>query len=150
MMPRPPPNNGIHPTRISAVLNENLSGFEVECAASVRRLTTRMGKLLNKSRVLLVALLALPFALLAATRVVGWVGGGGDLSFLLLLLCILSVYVSLAVSVVTLGCGVLFWFLTVVDFKRGRLLSLVLLACANIVASILWMGLFVRHVRFRY
>jgi hypothetical protein len=107
-----------------------------------------MNKRLNKSWILLVALLVLPFVLLAATHVVGRLGG--DFSFVLLLLCILSIYVSLIVSVITLGCAMLFWYLMVVDFKRGELLSLVLLACTNIVASILWIRLFVRHIHFRY
>jgi hypothetical protein len=109
-----------------------------------------MNKLLNKSWIVLAALLLLPFILLAAMHLVGWLEGGGDFSFLLLLLCILSIYLSLVASIVTLGCGMLFWFLTVVDFKRAELLLLVLFAFANIVASILWMRLFVRHIHFRY
>ena len=109
-----------------------------------------MSKLLNKSWILLAAMLVLPFVLLAATHIVGWLEGGGDFSFLLLLLCILSIYASLVASVVMLGCGMLFWFLAVVDFKRGELLLLVLFACADIVASLLWMKLFVRHIHFRY
>ena len=108
-----------------------------------------MSKLLNKSWILLAAMLVLPFVLLAATHIVGW-QGGVDFSFLLLLLCILSIYASLVASVVMLGCGMLFWFLAVVDFKRGELLLLVLFACADIVASLLWMKLFVRHIHFRY
>jgi hypothetical protein len=109
-----------------------------------------MNRLLNESWILLAAMLVLPFVLLASMYIVGWLEGGGDFSFLLLLLCILSIYVSLVASIVTLGCGMLFWFLAVVDFKRGKLLLLVLFAFADIVASILWMRLFVRHIHFRY
>jgi hypothetical protein len=109
-----------------------------------------MSKLLNKGWVLLAAMLVFPFVLLAATHIVGRLEGDVDFSFFLLLLCIVSIYASLVAGVVMLACGMLFWFLTVVDFKRGELLLLVLFACADIVAFFLWMKLFVRHIHFRY
>jgi hypothetical protein len=111
-----------------------------------------MNKLLGKSRVVLAVTLALPFVLLAAARLAAWVEleGGGELAFLLLLLCILSVYVSLVAGVLALGCGLFFRLLGVVDLRRGVLLSLVALACANAVASVVWIRVFVRHLNFRY
>ena len=109
-----------------------------------------MNKLLNRSWILLAAMLVLPFVLLAAKNIAGWLQGGGAVSFLFLLLWILSIYVALGASILTFGCGMLFWLLAIVDFKRGNLLLLVLFAFANIVASILWMRLFLRHIHLRY
>lgn len=109
-----------------------------------------MNKLLNKSWILLAAMLVLPFVLLAAMNIAGWLPGGDAVSFLLLLLWILSIYVALGASIVTFGCGMLFWFLALVDFKKGNLRLLVLFAFADIVASILWMRLFLRHIHLRY
>ena len=109
-----------------------------------------MTKLLRRGWVWSAALLALPFLLLAATHIVGRAGVGGDLALLLLLLCVLSVYVSFYAGILTLVCGVACWFLTVVRFRRGELIALVLLSCADVAAGLLWMVYFVRDVRIRY
>lgn len=111
-----------------------------------------MDKLLSKSRVALTVTLALPFVLLAAAHVAGRVEleDGGELAFLLLLLCILSVYASFVAGLLALGGGLLCWLLGFAKLRRGVLLSLLALACANAVAAVVWMRVFVRHLNFRY
>jgi len=108
-----------------------------------------MSKFLDKSWIVLTATLSSPFVLLAlahlASRQAGW-----DLSLVLLLLCVLSIYVSFIAGVIAVGCGFIFWLLGVINLKRSRLLLLILLACANIVVSVLWMRMFVRHIHLRY
>ena len=106
-----------------------------------------MSRLLNKIWIVLAVTLALPFTLLAMTYLAGVSGGGRDAAFLLLILCIVSIYTSFITGILALGSGLVFWLLGVWNPRRGKLLLLVSLTCINIVASVLWMRTFVRHIR---
>jgi hypothetical protein len=108
-----------------------------------------MASLLIRSWVVLAGMLALPFALLGSAHLTARLGGG-DAAFLLFLLCVLSVYLSLGVGVVLLGGVAAFWLLGVINPGRKRLLLLLLLAGANVAASLVWMRVFVQHIRLRY
>ena len=99
---------------------------------------------------MLAVMLALPFLLLGSAHLASHSGGGGEAAFLLLLFCILSIYVSLAVgAALFVGVGAL-WLLSAIKVESSMLIRLLLLSAMNIVASIVWMRVFVQHLRFRY
>jgi hypothetical protein len=105
--------------------------------------------LLNRGWIVLALMLALPFLLLGSAHLTSR-SGGGEAAFLLLLFCILSIYVSLAVgAAVFAGVGAL-WLLSAIKVERSMLIRLLLLSAMNMVASIVWLRVFVQHLRFRY
>lgn len=106
-----------------------------------------MNRLLNKIWVVLTVTLALPFSLLAVAYLAAAPAGARDAGFLLLILCIVSIYASFITGILALGGGMVFWLLGVWNPRRGKLLLLVSLTCMNIIASVLWMRIFVRHIR---
>ena len=106
-----------------------------------------MSRLLNKIWIVLTVTLALPFTLLAMTYFAGVSGGGRDAAFLLLILCVISIYISFITGILALGSGLVFWLLGVWNPQRGKLLLIGSLACINLVASVLWIRNFVRHIR---
>ena len=108
-----------------------------------------MTSLLIRSWAVLAGMLVLPFALLGSAHLIARLGGG-DAAFLLFLLCILSIYASLSVGAVLFGGVAAFWLLGVINPGRKRLLLLLLLSGANVAASLVWMRVFVQHIRLRY
>ena len=92
--------------------------------------------------------LALPLALMIL-YVLSRLTGNADVTFALLLLCTVSVYVSF-------GAGLLVpvWIAVVLLFggsvERRRIVTLLLLSILNIAVAITWIFLVVRQIRFRW
>jgi hypothetical protein len=103
---------------------------------------------LYRAWILLIITLALPLAL-AILAILSRVTHATDTAFSFLLLCTVSLYVSLAAGLlVPVWIGVVWFFGGGVE--RRTVFLLLSLSFLNIAVAIAWLGLFVPQLHFRY
>ena len=103
---------------------------------------------LNHARIMLTITLALPLVL-ATLAVISRLSGSADATLSFLLLCTVSVYVSLAAGLL-MPLGIANLWLFGGSIERRTILALTLLSVLNVAVALTWISMVVPHVRFRY